>query len=285
MPQITKAEDTQWKLAATKMPALPFGMDTVASREWNRIGRYLVALDRVAEIDKQALFAYCTMWSMFSRIMEEELSPLRARLVEDGPTCLIPHPLIAPLLRSAEVTLKKAGEFGLTARTRDLEGDHGNRKSSALKRLMGNQRKVATHRLVDRVTPMLPDWEPEDMLPPEWMNEVALAEFHALGSSLAALDLFTPLDVIPITIGCTLFEMYTRALDQMDCLTVPVYDKKGEEVAYKEHPLHKVLTDLHSILQYVWKDYGQTPRFRKVFDGEKKEDKKVVPLVFKGKFG
>ncbi len=281
----TPLEEDNWKIAATEMPSPPDALTGDARQEWNRIGKYLVGLDRVAAVDRQALTAYCTQWSRFAGIMKNDLASSLATLSVDGPRCEIVHPLVPPLVRSAKITIKLAGQFGLTARTRDLESDHGNRKASALKKLMGNQRKVAEGKVGPRtVIPMLLDWTPEEMLPPFWVNSRVAAEFDLLGGQLTTLDLFTPLDVVPITIACCLFDLYLRAGEQMVDLYTSVIGKDGEESYQKEHPLHKVQSEIHDTLQAVWKDYGQTPRFRKVFNGERKTDRKEVPIIFKGRF-
>jgi phage terminase small subunit len=281
----TPIEDDNWKIASTEMPVAPDAVSGDAKQEWNRIGKYLVGLDRVAAVDRQGLTAYCTQWGCFSRIMKTELAESHVQLFTDGPSCDIPHPLIPPLVRSAKAAIKLAGQFGLTARTRDLESDHGNRKASALKKLMGNQRKVAESKVGPRtIIPMVLDWTPEEMLPPFWVNNRVSQEYKLLGEQLENMDLFTPLDVVPLTIACCLFDLYLRAGEQMQSLYTSVFDKHDNETYQKEHPLLRVQLEIHDTLQAVWKDYGQTPRYRKVFNGERKTERKEVPLIFKGRF-
>lgn len=277
-------EDNNWKLAPTAMPDIP-NLPAPAAREWDRIARYLIALDRVAAVDRQALTTYCLEWAKFQRIMATELARDHIALFGPGQSCEVLHPLIPPLLRAAKSILRVAGLFGMTARTRDLESDHGNRKASALKRLMGNQRKIAEGKLAPSILPMLPDFGEADLQPPKWLNPRALDEFNRLGSELEKLDLFTPLDIAPLVVASSLFDLYLRASEQMTDMTVAVYNKLGEEVAYKEHPLWKGMTDMQDVLHAVWKDYGQTPRYRRVFNGERKVEGKEIPLVFKGSFG
>jgi phage terminase small subunit len=277
-------EDNNWKLAPTAMPTRPGNLPAVAAAEWDRIERYLIALDRVAAIDRQALVTYCLEWSKFSRIMSTELAREHIALFGMGRSSEVIHPLLPPLLRSAKSILRVAGLFGMTARTRDLESDHGNRKASALKRLMGNQRKIAEGRLAPSILPMLPDFGTADLQPPGWLNDRAREEFDRLGGELEKLDLFTPLDIVPLSVVSSLFDLYLRAAEQMTDMTVAVVDKTGEEVAYREHPLWRGMTDIHDVLHIVWKDYGQTPRYRKVFNGERKVEGKEIPLVFKGSF-
>lgn len=276
-------EDDNWKIAPTAMPNMA-GMDPVAAEEAGRISRYLIALDRVAAIDRQALVTYCTQWSQFCRIMRDEFAPPNRLLSGDGPTCEIAHPLLPPLLRAAKNVIRLAGLFGMTARTRSLESTHGNRKASALKKLMGNQRKIAEGKLAPDIIPMLPDFGPGDMVPPLWMNQRAREEFDSLGKDLELLDLFTPLDLTPLVVVCCLFDLYLRAGEQLYDLTTVVTDAKGNDVGYKEHPLLKVQFEIGEVMHAVWKDYGQTPRYRKIFNGERPTEKKEIPLVFKGRF-
>lgn len=282
-------EDRDWKIAQTEMPARPEGLIGDAAEEWHRIERYLVALDRVSSVDRQALSVYCTQWASFARIMKTSLADESTKLYAEGPTCEVPHPLISPLIRYAKAVVKVAGQFGMTARTRDLESDHGNRKASALKRLLGNQRKIAEDKLADSIVPMLPNWTDGDMAPPLWLSARAYEEFERLGSQLTGMDLFTPLDLTPLVVVSCLFDLYMRAGEQMkDPLTyVTRWDKENEEeeVFEKEHPLHKIQSDLHETMQAIWKDYGQTPRYRKVFNGERRTEEREVPMIFKGKFG
>jgi P27 family predicted phage terminase small subunit len=277
-------EDNNWKMAPTAMPDMP-GLPSVAAEEAGRLTRYLVALDRVAAIDRQALAAYCSQWAIFERIMRTEFSRENCYLASSGTTCEVAHPLIAPLLRSAKATMRLAGLFGMTARTRDLESDNGNRKASALKRLMGNQRKVAEGRLAPSILPMLPDFGAGDLTPPLWMNHRAREEFERLGRELELLDLFTPLDLVPLVIVSSLFDLYLRANEQLRDLTTVVTSRDGEETGYKEHPLLKSMTEIGDVMHAIWKDYGQTPRYRKVFNGERRTEEKEIPLVFKGAFG
>ena len=276
-------EDNNWKLAKTQMPNPP-ELAGEAGDEWQRISRYLVALDRVAAIDRMALSSYCIEWSKFCRLMRN-LSDEDEYLYNDGPSCEVLHPLIPPTLRSAREVIRLAGLFGMTARTRDLESDHGNRKASALKRLMGNQRKIAIGKTGVSVLPMLPDFGDQDLRPPVWLNAKANEEYYELGEQLKQLDLFTPLDRAPITIAACMFELYIRAVSQISDLTTSVVNKQGTVVSFKEHPLLRGSNEILEALHVVWKDYAQTPRYRKVFNGEQKIAGKDIPIVFKGQFG
>jgi len=293
MARPAKPDDpTTWANAPAEMPQPIVGLTGDALDEWQRIGQYLIALHRVAKLDKQALTSYCLAWANFARIYREEFSEPWGKLSADGPNCEIVHPAIPPLLRYAESAIRMSGQFGMTARTRDLCGDHGNRKSTALKQLMGNQRKIAQDKL-DRSVVKLSEytkWTSAEIAAPDWMTSSAMAEYYEVGNALEKLDLFTPLDRVPLIIGSCLFDLLVRANEQMTELYT-TYTKKvkvdGEwdtEEYQREHPLHKTQIDILSVLHKVWKDYGQTSRYRKIFSDEKPVEKQR-PMIFKGKFG
>lgn len=276
--------DNEWKIAPTEVPTLVHDIGPVAEKEYRRISPFLEALDRVAAIDRQALVVYCTQWATFSNLMESDLASESSYLSCEGRNSEIPNPLLAPLIRSGMAVIRTAGSFGMTARTRDLESDHGNRKSSTLKKLMGNQRKVAESKVGPKtIIPMVVDWTEQDVAPPTWMSPRASQEYRDLGEELEKLDLFTPLDVTPLVISCCYYDLYLRAGEQMVLPTVPVTNKEGAVVYEKENPLLKIQTDLFESMRAIWKDYGQTPRCRKVFNGERKKEGREVPLVFTGR--
>jgi phage terminase small subunit len=274
MQHRNKPVPEDWTTLPTKLPES--NLQGEAGREWDRIGRYLVAIDRVTELDRQSLVHYCVQWANFSRTVRE----LDGFLTADGPSHEIAHPLIAPAIRYGKATIKIACQFGLTARTRDLESDHGNRMSKTVKKLLGNQAKVGAHHLESPTALVMPDWDEDDIAPFPWLSERSRLEYLRLRDSLRAADLFCPLDVVPITVTCVLFDLYCSCYEQITSMTVPVHGKDGEIVREVEHPLHKSMCDLSEVLIYVWKDYGQTPRFRKVFSGESKRTQEYdVPIL------
>ena len=281
-----KSTNKSWKTVKAKAPPCPDGLPEDARAEWQRLSPFLESLGRVSPIDKQALVSYCLSWSSFSRIMRDEFSEPWAKLYADGPRCDIIHPAFPPLLRYADIVYRNAGQFGMTARTRDLEGDNGNRKSIAQKLLEGNRRKVATHQLTDSVPLLICEWQAADVAAPDWMTSRALAEYNELANSLTPMDLFTPLDRTTLAIGCSLYELLLRASEQMTDLYTHVEKlEKDEEGEYelrtylKEHPLHIVHYQLATFLHKVWKDYGMTARYRRIFNGEQKREKKI-PITF-----
>jgi len=277
MQKLNPAGDEDWQILPTKLPDLRLTGE--AYKEYQRIGYYLLQIDRVTELDRQSLVHYCVQWAHFVTVYRE----LKDQdLAQDGPTNIVAHPLLRPLLKSAAAVVRVACDYGLTARTRDLESSHGNRKSRALKKLEGNLRKVGTHHLESPTEMCLPDWKPADVAPPVWVSDRARDEYNRLKDTLVLADMFCPLDQVPVTITCCMFDLYCRAYEELDSLMIPVFNAKGVEVKEIEHPLHKVMTDIADTLTYLWKDYGQTPRFRKVFSGEeKKKTTYDAPIIFK----
>lgn len=272
--------DNNWKIAKTAIPSLPERLDPVARDEWDRITPFLKALDRIAHVDRQTITSYCIEWSTFVRLMKHFNNP-DAPLSAEGPRCDVIHPIFPPLIRAAEATIKLASQFGMTARSRYLEHDRPV-KPDVIKILEGNRRKIAEGKLNRPSIPMLLDFSNTDMRPPEWLNHRAREEYDSLGRALDLLDLFTPLDVTSIAINACLFDLYLRAYEQVITDKIPVFNALGVPTLEKENPLYRVAHDCRTILMRFWKEYGQTPRFRKVFDGERKVEKEV-PLVFRGK--
>lgn len=281
-----------WAVAPTSMPPKPEAMTSTARREWARLEPFLKALDRVAQVDMWPLATYCMEWSRFSEIMATHLGDHKAKLYEDGRNCEVIHPLLAPLLRSAKDVLRIAALFGMTARSRDLESDSPARVNSAIKRLFGNRRKVAESKIPDSIIPILPEWTEADMAPPLWMNQRAVAEYERLGSELVNIDLFCPLDAVPVAVAAGLYDLQQRAYEQLketDLYTyVTKWDPEAEEeteVMRKEHPLQKGISDITTVAKLYWADYGLSPRNRRIFANEEKGQTGARPLIFTGTFG
>lgn len=281
MPRREKNENHDWTISPPSLP-VPEHLTEEARNEYERIGRYLLALGRVSELDYHPLANYCLSWAAFSRIMKEELADPWIPLYEPGPKGEVAHTLINPLLKYAKTLIHAAERFGMTARTRSLEGVARQAKSTAIKKLLGNQRKVATSKLERSVIPFIDGWEQADIEPPDWMSTRAKTEYQKLGKSLENLDLFTPLDRGPLVVGCCLFDLTLRCSDQLKDLYTHFYDAEGNEFS-KSHPLHSVMYEIFKVADIVWKDYGQSPMYRKVLGGERKSHREV-PMIFKGKF-
>lgn len=264
------------------MPEVPDFLTDAAKAEWSRLERYLLALNRVAPIDRQSLAAYCMSWELFDRIMREELANEHTALIVDGPRCEVAHPQLAPLCKTANKIYVFACQFGLTARTRDLDLPTTNRKASAFKRLMG---KTETH-TPGSVVPMMPKWDADAMRLPAWANDRVKSEYNRIKEQLEVLDLFTPLDLVPLTVACSIFDLYVRCQEQMGDLYTNIIDPRyGTVVGRKASPLSTSCNELLDILVRYYRDYGVSPVNRKVFAGEEKQKEKTpVPLIFKGNF-
>lgn len=277
--------DNTWKVANTEMPGAPSELNSEGLAEWKRLEPFLTALNRVSLIDEQALYAYCLEWGLFAGLMRDHFSDEDCRLLVDGPTHDVTHPLLSELIGYAKDILTISGHFGLNARERDLDGKDPRRIPSVLKRFYGNRSKVAESKIPESIIPMLPEWDETDLHPPLWMNLRATTEYEKIGQELRHLDLFTPIDKIHLcTIAC-LGDLQVRACGELRQDLIPVYIKRDgeEEVAYeKANPLHKAIRDLTKILSEYWQAYGMTPRARKIFDTDRATEKKARPVVFRG---
>jgi len=281
-PPSASVEST-WFEARMCMPDTPDDLNGEGLREWHRLEPFLTALNRVSRLDAQALYNYCLYWGRFSDLMQRHFTEGES-LVADGPSCEILHPLLPELIGYAREMMTIASEFGLTARSRDLEGDHHNRIPTELKRLYGNRSKVADSKLAESILPMLPDWDESDLVPPPWMAREAVEIYESVTRELRNVDLFTPVDKIHMCCLACLAELTKRADSELRDDYVPVLNKKTGDVQYqKAHPLHKGIRELGKISREYWTAYGMTPRARKIFGNEQPAEKKVRPMFFKGK--
>jgi len=275
--------ETTWKLAETIMPAKPEELTGIAAEQWHLLEPYLVALDRVTHVDRQPLTAYCIIWQRISLLANDHFSDSSTLLWADGPSCEVVHPLLPELMGYCQALHKIAIEFGLTARSRDLDGMNGNKIASWLKRLVGNTAKKAESSIPESKIPLLPKWSDEDMEPPMWMNTRMLEEYDYLATHLINLDLFTPLDKPHLCILAMLNDLVYRANDQLRDDWTYVHDKKTGEVLYKKaHPLHQVIRDLIKVQREYWKAYGMSPLARRIFGDEERSETAARPLIFKG---
>jgi phage terminase small subunit len=275
-----------WKVAKTEMPAEPSELKGEALIEWKRLEPFLVSLGRVSRLDVEPLTAYCIAWGRFANIMRNHFAEDNARLTADGPTCEVQHPLIQELLGYAREMLETAGQFGLTARSRDLDGDDPRKIPSVLKRLYGNRRKVAMGSLPESVIPMLPEWDEDDIRPPLWMGDRATQIYYDTVEQLRHVDLFTPVDRIHICALACIGDLFKRADEMLTDDFVPVVSKMTGETTYeKAHPLHRTIRDMMKMAREYWLAYGMSPRARRIFDGEQKTEAKIRPVIFRGASG
>lgn len=274
--------DKTWFVAKVQMPDRPEDMPGLAHDEWDRISPYLTELDRVAVIDRQALTAYCLEWAYIAQIYIEELHSDDNLCIDDF-VQLKANPTIYAFVNRAKAIFTLCLKFGLTARSRYLDSSiHGNSLNWAIKKLEGNKKKIAQGKVRDSIIPMLPAFEPSDMQAPLWFKGSAKAEYDRLRDSLLNLDLFTPIDYVPLCVAAMLGDLYIRCAGQIDSMTVPVYDKKGNERGVAAHPMHQAQRWVHEAQLKYWQDYGLTPRDRKVLTGQDQKERKKIPLVFEG---
>lgn len=100
----------------TKMPTCPPHIEGEARREWHRMGRKLLALGLLTEIDRSALAIYCQAWA---RWIEAEGQLKRYGPIVQAPSgALMQSPYLSIVNRAMEVMLKVLAEFGMTPSSR-----------------------------------------------------------------------------------------------------------------------------------------------------------------------
>lgn len=245
----------------TALPEPPEELDETAAEEWQRVGRFLHFTRRVSEVDRQALTAYCVSWSLFGQSLRPLLigrQPLWGWL-NGKPK---PNKLEEVARRHAAVVIEQARRFGMTARTRHL--DHADTGRPALPNelhaLRGNPSKknlkasIAMH--------AASDWDPDDVREPYWFDRTASLEWHRLVKSYTNIDLFTPLDLSVLAIGCGCWSLYIQAAEQIKSEGVTERTEDGGAV---EQPLSTIMRRQLDVMKEVWKDYGMTPLDRRRF--------------------
>lgn len=274
--------DTTWFAPPANMPAAPSDLTGAAASEWERLRPLLESLSRVSRIDILPLVEYCSAWGRFEHLMREHFRSETDDLDAEGPSSRVAHPLLAPLLDSANAILMYGEQWGLTARSRDLDGN--NRIPTEVKRLFGNRHKIAESKIPESVVPMLPPWQTEDMEPPLWMNDKARNLYNTVGTDLSNLDMFTPLDRIHLIVMCCLHELILRAHEQITNDLVEVTNKEGEVKYERANPLYEVINKLTAVTKKYYAAYGMTAQARRLLPKEEKTEAKR-PLIFKGRFG
>lgn len=103
------------------------------------------------------------------------------------------------------------------------------------------------------------DFPEHSVRPPEWFSlcELAGREWSRLVGQLSALDLWTPLDVAAVTIGCASFALSLMCCDRLKTDEQTAIEI-GEGVAVK-NPLLVIRSKHVELCNEVWKDYGMTP--------------------------
>jgi phage terminase small subunit len=244
----------------------PEMLDDAGRKEWQRVGRYLLKLRRVSALDLQSLAVYCTSLSVFG----EAIRPL---LIEREPLWgyvagrAKPNVLSSVALRHAEIVLDVATKFGLTARTRHLDHADTGRPlvPDELHEMRGNpsKKKLGRTKAAERIG----QWDAEDVDPPFWIDRdrVARAEWMRLVDQFENLELWTPLDVGPMAVGCGCFALIAKCAKQFQSqpLTLPLQDAEG----CVEHPLSVIYGKHWRVCESVWKEYGLSPVDRVRFPG------------------
>lgn len=274
-------EDKTWFVAPTEMPPVPEELPPSASREWQRLHPFLEAINRIARIDALPLAEYCMAWGRFDRLMETHFAHMDSDLTGDGPSCEVIHPALPPLLVASEQIFYYAEQWGLTARSRDLEGRQN--IPTALKKLFGNRRKVAESKLERDVLPFMPSWQDEDMRPPVWANDRVIRLYNEVGGQLRLLDLFTPLDRVQLVVMVCLHDILLRAHEHLTSDFTDVCDKKTGDFRYhKTHPLHEVINRVSFITRRYYSAFGMTAKARRLLPKEEKIEASR-PIAFRGR--
>jgi P27 family predicted phage terminase small subunit len=279
----TKPEpDKTWFVAQTQMPLAPDELTGSARSEWQRLKPYLESLLRVTRLDRLPLAEYCLAWGRFHDLMDRHFAKDTDDLDADGPSSRVAHPLLAPMLDAARIVLKYGEEWGLTARSRDLDG--ASKIPSEIKRLFGNRRKVAETKIPDSIMPLLPSWQDEEMALPLWANDRVRRLYNEVGTELQNLDLFTPLDRVQLIVLCCLHDIILRAHEQLTNELVEVLSAQGEVKYERANPLYEVITKFTVVVRQYYSAYGMTAKARRLLPSEEKVEAKR-PIIFKGKFG
>lgn len=262
----------------TALPAPPEVLDEAAREEWDRVGRFLLFTRRVSEVDKQALTAYCISWSLFGQSLRPMLigrQPLWGWL-NGKPK---PNKLDEVARRHAVIVIENARRFGMTARTRHL--DHADTGRPALPNELHALRGNPSKKHLKGSLPMHAggQWELSDVQEPYWFDRTASAEWHRLVKTYTNIELFTPLDLSVLAIGCGCWALYCKAAEE---LKLGGLIEKTEDSGAVESPLSVIMRRQLDIMKEVWKDYGMTPLDRRRFksagggDGQAKRFKVYV---------
>lgn len=239
------------------LPQPPDTLSQDAQKEWSRVGEYLLLIGSVSRLDTQALAAYCASYIMFADSMRPLVigrQPIWGE-VNDKPQ---PSKLASVAYEHGLIVLEMARKFGMTARTRHLDHAEGVGRPATPRQILGLKlsRKFDRHET-------LPEWSPESVAMPGWFDPISAKEWKNLVRSLAANDLWTPLDVGPVAVLCASVSLITRCIQDLAC--EPMTLSIGGTKAGVEHPLSQVYRKQLALCESIWRDYGMTPYDRKKF--------------------
>lgn len=98
-----------------KLPPAPRNLSDEARREWYRMGKRLVGLGLMTEIDKGALAIYCANWARF---IEAEQMLRETSTVVNTPMGPILNPYLSIANKATDRMARILGEFGMTPSSR-----------------------------------------------------------------------------------------------------------------------------------------------------------------------
>ena len=285
-----KPKDDSLK-AASFLPHPPATMCDTAKAEWMRVGEYLLRTGRVAKLDSQALAYYANSYATFA----DAARPLmvgRDQMWGFVRGRMKPAKLVDVMVQHGWIALKMARKFGMTARTRHLDHKYGAGRPATPDQIHavrgtgkdGRKPRASAAALAASSlssTAMDHGWPADAVAMPGWLSSAATAEWRRLVDQLEVLDLWTPLDVGPITVLVACYTLAGKCAEKLadSSLVVPI---EGSEGAV-EHAASVIYRQLFEICESCWMDYGMSPFDRLKFshvEGEQQGKPKLA--VFPG---
>lgn len=256
-------------VARVELPDAPSELSPSAATEWVRIGEYLRMTDRVAAVDLQSLAGYCSSYTLYCESIAELLSSGKDLW---GYSNRRPKPSVFTeiAVKHGKEVICYARKFGLTARCRHLDQRLTGRPATPqeIHDLKGTEKRRKPRGRVAKTIEKFPESatsRPDWM----WLSLEASREWERLTEQLAVLDLWTPLDVAPVVVGCASFALVLKCIAKLKEETMAI--EIGEGVAV-QNPLLAIRSKHFELCQEVWKDYGMTPydrlNFSRVDSGE-----------------
>jgi P27 family predicted phage terminase small subunit len=244
------------------LPMPPDNVEADVAAEWQRVGEYLLLTDRVSKLDSQALLMYATSYVVYADTMRDLLIGRKALWGEVNGR---PKPSkIADLaIKHGEIVLRLARKFGMTARTRHLDHSSGCGRPATPQQIHDLRGTVPERprKIPNKIEQV--QWEPDSVACPAWFSSAATAEWSRLIGQLTAVELWTPLDVGPISLACASYTLAAKCAAQLlnEQLVLPVRDSE----AVVEHPLGVIYERHFALCEQVWQDYGMSPYDRQQF--------------------
>jgi P27 family predicted phage terminase small subunit len=173
-----------------------------------------------------------------------------------------------PAVEHATVMLKTCRKFGMTPASRGITEKISS--PSVIDEMRGNPREKFIPQ--DAIAEL--DWDEEDMLPPAWLDYLALEYWGRVVPTLMSLKLFTPLDVAAFAAHCAFFSLALKAHVDMPSVDVE-HDKTAER---SEHPSSEVQHRSISVSLRFWKEFGLTPKDRRAFVAPYVQDEESLAI-------